>query len=317
MSFLEEIKQAIGLEGTSNRAIRLAYGPGAFQFGDLRLPAGPGPGPHPTVVLIHGGYWRARYGLKLMTGLAKDLAARGYAAWNIEYRRIGNPGGGWPGTFLDVAQATDYLREIAPTYALDLKRVVPIGHSAGGHLALWLAGRPRIPAGDPLAGSNLKEDLHPCGENSVPVGARVVGSGREGLYGTLSGGQVCPLVPAGAISLAGVVDLALAWQLHLSMDAVVELLGGTPDEVPERYAATSPAVLLPLGVPQVLFHGTADVHVPIEVSQAYAKAALAANDPVTYIELPGVDHFDVITPGSGAWTKTIEALQELLGQQAS
>ncbi len=245
-----------------------------------------------------------------MTGLAKDLAARGYAAWNIEYRRVGNPGGGWPGTFLDVAQAADYLREIAPGYALDLKRVVPIGHSAGGHLALWLAGRPRIPAGDPLAGSNLKEDLHPCGENSVPVGARVVGSGGEGLYGR-------PLVPAGAISLAGVVDLALAWQLHLSMDAVVELLGGTPDEVPERYAATSPAVLLPLGVPQVLFHGMADVHVPIEVSRTYAKAALAANDPVTCNELPGVDHFDVITPGSGAWAKTIEALQELLGQQAS
>ncbi len=294
------------LEGTSNRAIRLAYGPGAFQFGDLRLPTGPGP--HPTVVLIHGGYWRSRYGLKLMTGLAKDLAARGYAAWNIEYRRVGNSGGGWPGTFLDVARAADYLREIAPHYALDLRRVVPIGHSAGGHLALWLAGRPRIPAGDPLAGSNLKEALHPCGENSVPVGARVVGSGREGLYGTLSGGQVCPLVPAGAISLAGVVDLALAWQLHLSMDAVVELLGGTPDEVPERYAATSPAALLPLGVPQVLFHGTADVHVPIEVSRTYAKAALAANDPVTYIELPGVDHFDVIDPRSGAWAKTIEAL---------
>jgi acetyl esterase/lipase len=278
MSFLEEIKQAIGLEGASNRAIRLAYGPGAFQFGDLRLPVGPGP--HPTVVLIHGGYWRSRYGLKLMTGLAKDLAARGYAAWNIEYRRVGNSGGGWPGTFLDVAQATDYLREIAPTYALDLKRVVPIGHSAGGHLALWLAGRPRIPAGDPLAGSSLK--------------AVVAGEG--------------PLVPAGSISLAGVVDLALAWQLHLSMDAVVELLGGTPDEVPERYAATSPAALLPLGVPQVLFHGTADVHVPIEVSQAYVKAAQAANDPVTYIELLGVDHFDMINPGSGAWAKTIEAL---------
>jgi len=179
-----------------------------------------------------------------------------------------------------VARAADYLREIAPTYALDLQRVVPIGHSAGGHLALWLAGRPRIPAGDPLAGSSLK----------------VAGAG-EG-----------PLVPIGAISLAGVVDLALAWQLHLSMDAVVELLGGTPDEVPERYATTSPAALLPLGVPQLLFHGTADVHVPIEVSRAYAKAARAANDPVQYIELPGVDHFDVINPGSRAWAKTIEAL---------
>jgi acetyl esterase/lipase len=282
MSFLEKIRQAIGLQGTSHRAIRLAYGPGAFQFGDLHLPAGPGP--HPTVVLIHGGYWRARYGLKLMTRLARDLAARGYAAWNIEYRRVGNPGGGWPGTFLDVARAADYLREIAPTYVLDLKRVVPIGHSAGGHLALWLAGRPRIPAGDPLAGSSIKESN--------------AGNG--------------PLVPAGAISLAGVVDLAMAWQRHLSMDAVVALLGGTPDQVPERYAATSPAALLPLGVPQVLFHGTADRDVPIEVSQAYARAALTANDPVTYIELPGVNHFEVINPGSAAWERIVESLVNCL-----
>src|SRR5215813_14060546 len=125
MSFLEENKRAIGVEGTSHRAIRLAYGPGAFQYGDLRLPTGPGP--HPIVMLIHGGYWRSRYGLKLMTELAKDLAARGYAAWNIEYRRVGNPGGGWPGTFLDVARAIDYLREIAPLYALDLQQIVPIG----------------------------------------------------------------------------------------------------------------------------------------------------------------------------------------------
>ena len=300
------------LQATSNRAIRLAYGPGAFQFGDLRLPGGPGP--HPTVVLIHGGYWRSRYGLKLMTGLAKDLAARGYAAWNIEYRRVGNPGGGWPGTFLDVARATDYLREIATGYALDLRRVVPIGHSAGGHLALWLAGRPRIPAGDPLAGSSLKEALHPSGGKSVPVesvpvGARAVEGGGEGLYGRPYGR---PLVPAAAISLAGVVDLELAWQLHLSMDAVVELLGGTPDQVPERYAATSPAALLPLGVPQVLFHGTADIHVPIEVSQAYAQAALAAKDPVTYIELPGVDHFDLINPRSGAWESIVASLKDIL-----
>jgi acetyl esterase/lipase len=278
MSFLEDIKQTIGLQSPANRAIRLAYGPEALQFGDLRLPSGAGP--HPTVVLIHGGYWRARYGLKLMTGLAKDLAARGYAAWNIEYRRVGDPGGGWPETFLDVARATDYLREIAPTYALDLQRVVPIGHSAGGHLAFWLAARPRIPAGDMLAGTSIK-----------------AGHTDDG-----------PLVPAGAISMAGVVDLMMAWQLHLSMDAVVGLLGGTPREVPERYATTSPASLLPLGVQQVLFHGTNDVHVPIEISQTYTKAAQAANDPVTYIELPGVDHFDLIDPRSGAWEKIIEAL---------
>src|SRR5579859_698843 len=157
--------------------LRLAYTTGEDQFGELYLPTTPGP--YGVAMLIHGGYWRARFGLDLMHELAEDLAKRGIAAWNIEYRRVGNPGGGWPGTFLDVARAADYLREIAPTYALDLQRIVPIGHSAGGHLALWLAGRPRIPAGDPLAGSSLK----------------VAGAG-EG-----------PLAPSGSISLAGVVDL--------------------------------------------------------------------------------------------------------------
>ncbi len=92
MSFLDRIKQSIGLRSTSSEAIRLVYGPETLQFGDLYLPAGSGP--HPTVILIHGGYWRARYGLNLMAGLAEDLTVRGFAAWNIEYRRVGNPGGG-------------------------------------------------------------------------------------------------------------------------------------------------------------------------------------------------------------------------------
>ncbi len=207
--------------------LRLAYGRGKFQFGELYLPGEAGP--YPVAILIHGGYWRAHYALDLMNGLGEDLAARGIAAWNIEYRRAGNPGGGWPGTFLDVARAADYLREIAASYELDRSRVVPIGHSAGGHLALWLAARSRIPA---------RSSISPRGQ---------------------------PLPLAGAISLAGVLDLQLAYQLHLSNDAVVELLGATPDKVPERYAAASPAALLPLGVSQVLIHGTADEHVPIRV----------------------------------------------------
>jgi len=282
MSLLDRIKQSIGLRSTANTAIRLVYGPETLQFGDLYLPAGSGP--HPTVILIHGGYWRARYGLNLMTGLAEDLTARGFAAWNIEYRRVGNPGGGWPGTFLDVARATDYLHIVESTYDLDLERVVPIGHSAGGHLAFWLAARPRISVEDPLAGTSI------------------------------NGGQAHngPLIPRGAISLAGVLDLMLAWQLHLSNDAVVDLLGGTPSEVPERYPSASPAALLPLGIPQVLIHGTEDPNVPLEVSQAYAAAAKTANDQVTLIVLPGIDHFDVINARSAAWAKTIEALQALL-----
>src|SRR5258708_14982872 len=114
------------LSGAST--IRLAYGAEPLQFGELYLPDNAGP--HPVVILIHGGYWRARYGLDLMTGLAEDLAARGYAAWNIEYRRVGDPGGRWPGTLLDVAFAADYLRLLATTYALDLQRVVSLRHSA-------------------------------------------------------------------------------------------------------------------------------------------------------------------------------------------
>lgn len=282
MSLLDRIKQSLGSRSTSNKAIRLAYGPESLQFGDLYLPTGPGP--HPTIILIHGGYWRARYGLDLMTGLAEDLTARGLAAWNIEYRRVGNPGGGWPGTFLDVARATDYLQLIESTYALDLARVIPIGHSAGGHLAFWLAARPHIPEGNPLAGASIKD-------NDTQTG---------------------PLTPQAAISLAGVLDLMMAWRLHLSTDAVVELLGGTPADVPERYKAASPAALLPLGIPQILIHGTQDSNVPLEISQSYAAAAKAAGDHVTLIELPAVDHFAVINPHTTAWTTTINALQRLL-----
>src|SRR6266496_3693857 len=140
-----------------SRTIHLPYGSEALQFGELHLPGDTGP--YPFVILIHGGFWRAQYCYTLMTCLAEDLAKRGIAAWNIEYRRIGDPGGGWPATLLDVARAADCVRILAPTYALDLDRVVTMGHSAGGHLALWLAARGRVPA---------QSDIAPVGE-SLPL----------------------------------------------------------------------------------------------------------------------------------------------------
>lgn len=264
------------------RPRRLAYGPGPLQFGELRVPNGPGP--HPGVILIHGGFWRAQYGYALMDGLADDLAARGIASWNIEYRRVGDPGGGWPNTLLDVAAAADHLLTLAPRYALDLKRIAAIGHSAGGHLALWLAGRSHLSKVGPLASA----------------------------AGPLKAGERQRIPLAGVISLAGVNDLALGWRLDLGDNAVGALLGGSPDEVPERYAAVSPAALLPLGLPQVLVHGTADNRVPLRLSQEYAQAASAAGDQVNLIELAGADHFALIAPHSVAWARTVEALQDLL-----
>ncbi len=260
---------------SGNHVLRLPYGQEALQFGKLHLPANAGP--HPVVILIHGGFWHRPYDYTLMTGLADDLVRQGIAAWNIEYRRIGDAGGGWPRTMLDVAKATDFVRTLAPTYHLDLERVVPIGHSAGGQLSLWLAARPNIPANSELA---LAKSY--------------------------------PLSLIGTVSLAGVSDLNLSTRMNLGSGAATELLGGSPAQVPERYAAASPAALLPLNVKQVLVHGTIDDRVPYEMSYVYTKAAQTAGDEVTLITLDGVDHFALIEPDSEAWAKTTEALKELM-----
>ncbi len=261
-----------------SQVARLPYGEDTSQFGELHLPNRPGP--HPVAIVIHGGFWRAAYGYTLMTGLAEDLAQRGIVAWNIEYRRVGDPQGGWPNTLLDVAAAADYLNSIASHYDLDLRRVVTVGHSAGGHLALWLAARPHIPQDSILA----RGQAH----------------------------QQEPLTITGAVSQAGVVDLERGWSMNLGNGAVAELLGGSSSAVPERYATASPAALLPLGVPQVLIHGTADDRVPFEISSAYAAKAQAAGDVIQLITLPGEDHFALINTFSTAWAKTVQAIQQLL-----
>jgi acetyl esterase/lipase len=255
---------------------RIAYGSGVQQFGELRLP--PGAGPHPVAIGIHGGFWRARYDLAHFGHVCAALTAGGVATWNIEYRRLGDPGdpgGGWPGTFLDVARAADYLRELAPTYHLDLGRTISIGHSAGGQLAMWLAGRHRV--------------------------------ARESAIWTAD-----PLPLRAAVSLAGVLDLARAEELRLSENVTRQLLGGTPAEVPERYAAASPIPLLPLGVRQLVVSGTNDDTVPFEIAEGYARAAVAAGDPATLLALPGAGHFELIDPESVVWPSVFAAVLNMV-----
>jgi acetyl esterase/lipase len=252
---------------------RIAYGKEPHQFGDLRLP--PGPGPHPVAVMVHGGFWRAKYDLEHVGHLCADLARRGYATWSLEYRRVGNEGGGWPGTFTDVARGTDFLTTLAQSYPLSLSRVVFMGHSAGGHLALWLAARRQILPSEPLY--------------------------TEGA-----------LMPRGVVVLAGVVDLERAYELRLSNGIVEEFLGGTPAQVPERYRLGSSAALAPIRVKQILIHGTEDEPVPASISSDYQARATALGDPVRLISLPGAGHFELINPLSKEWPQVVEAIASLI-----
>ena len=252
---------------------RLHYGPDPLQFGDLRLPHGAGP--HPVAIVLHGGFWRSRYTLEYTGHLCVALAQAGIATWNLEYRRIGNPGGGWPGTFLDVAMGADHVRALAGKYPLNLKNVISLGHSAGGHLAVWLAARHKIPPGDTLASAN-------------------------------------PIALRGAVPLAGVVDLRRAWELRLSDGVVAELMGGPPDKLSQRYHAGSPIELVPLGGRVRLLHGTEDSVVPIEISNGYQKAASRAGDDARLVVLPGADHFAAVDPRSEHWHVVEETVKDLV-----
>ncbi len=256
----------------------LAYGTAPQQFGELRLPE-QGKGPFPVMVLIHGGCWLAEYDYVYMTRLAAWLAQRGVATWTIEYRRVGDDGGGWPGSFQDVAAAADALRGIARNAPLDLKRVYSGGHSAGGQLALWLAARSKLKAGSPLHAQD-------------------------------------PLPIRGVLGLAAITDLdqyriGPADSCHASVD---QLMGGTPEIVAERYAQASPLRLLPLGVPQIFIQGRRDPIVDPASVSAYVAAAKKAGDQASELVLPGAGHFETAVPYPVTEKAFRTALGRLLGQ---
>jgi acetyl esterase/lipase len=252
---------------------RIAYGRDASQYADLYLPA-PGVARKPgTAVIIHGGFWQATYGLDLGAPLAADLAARGWAAWNLEYRRLGN-GGGWPQTFQDIAAGIDALADAPPDAALDLARVTAIGHSAGGQLAVWAAGRALLPAQAP--------------------GARP----RVAL--------------TSVVSQAGVLDLSRAARESVGGTAATSLMGGRPEAVPERYAVGDPQLRLPLAVPVLCLHSPSDSNVPFNQSADYVGAAVAAGAQATLRTTSG-DHFSLIDPQSADWAIVVDALPGLLG----
>ncbi|MBL7632625.1 alpha/beta hydrolase [Frankia sp. CN6] len=248
------------------------YGRGVDQFGELWLPEDGIP-TVATVILVHGGFWRARYSLSLAWPLAADLAARGYAVWNLEYRRVGL-GGGWPATFTDVAAGIDALAGVAADGpSLDLSRVVAVGHSAGGHLAAWAAGRAALPPGAPGAGPRV--------------------------------------ALAGVVAQAGVLALAAAARAGIGHTAVTDLMGGGPDDLPDRYRLADPSAAPPTGVPVLCVHARADDEVPFEQSARYVTAVTRAGGTARLLEAPG-DHYTLIDPATPDWALVVGALAELV-----
>jgi acetyl esterase/lipase len=243
---------------------RLAYGSDPNQFLDLRLPKAKGP--YPLAINIHGGFWRAKYNLEHTGHLCAALTAKGQATANLEYRRVGNDGGGWPGTFADIRSAYSYLVQNAHQHNLDANKIVVMGHSAGGQLALCLAAHERT--------------------------------------------------VTGVVSLAGVLNLQRAYELHLSNDAVVEFLHGKPAEVPDHYREADPTQLSIPQARQWIVQGLSDDVIPPAISSDYAAAKQKRIgkeiENVHLLEISGADHFALIDPRNQAWKQVEQTVQELL-----
>lgn len=258
----------------------IPYGDDAMQKIDVWLPAG-ADRPFPTILMVHGGCWTTSIADRsLMNWIADDLRKSGIAVWNIDYRGVDRTGGGYPGTFLDAAKAADTLQAQAAKYHLDTKRIVAVGHSAGGHLALWLAGRPNLPKASPLHSAK-------------------------------------PLRIAHVISLGGLPDLeatAASPDNGCGVDVVGQLVGTPSRGRPDVYADTSVPRLLPLRVPQDLVNGARDSIIPIRLGIGYEAQAKKSGDTVALHIIPDTGHVELIAPDSAAWAETKRLIAAAFGR---
>jgi acetyl esterase/lipase len=259
---------------------QIAYGKEALNYGELWLPPAGTRGPLPVVVLIHGGCWLAELpGPELVAFLADDLRRHGVAVWSLTYRRVGHRGGGYPGTFNDVADGVAHLRAIAGKFDLDLNRAVVTGHSAGGHLALWVAAQPRIPAASALKRDQAVNFKAVVGIAAIPDLAHFARAGAH----ACGDDTVARLVDAAARTSAG-------------------------GAASSPFRDTSPAEMLPLGVRQILIHGVYDGIVPPAIGLRYQTRAKEKGESVELITLENAGHFELIAPWTDAGKVVVEKI---------
>lgn len=242
------------------------YGEDNLQFGELRLPAGQGP--HPVMALIHGGCWLSEFTIAHIRKLAAAFTAAGIATWTMEYRRVGDPGGGWTGTFDDIANGFDHLVTLARQHDLDLNRVITAGHSAGGQLAIWLANRPAE--------------------------------------------WIAKLKPTAVLALAPAADLVFLHQHGECCDAVHQLMGGSPEQYPQRYELGSGTARLPLDIPQYIVLGAHDANWT-PVGRRYIESARRQGNDPQVINAGESGHFEMIDPDSTTWPLVLQAARAALG----
>ena len=251
---------------------RIPYGDDPLQFGDLRIPEGEGP--HPVIIFIHGGQWKAEFDISHSDKMTDGLTRFGFATWSLEYRRIGNDGGGWPGTFLDIGAGADHLRSIADEYKLDLDRVIAMGHSAGGHLAIWLASRAIIPV-----------------ESAIHTDD--------------------PITIHGVLGLAPAADLTALHVTEFCGEIIDALMGGSPQDVPEHYRWGDPMQISPDKTRKLLVLGNHD-SVWSPFGQSYYDKALWRGDHIRITIAQDSGHFELIDPDHDTFNIVLAAMQMVL-----
>ena len=256
----------------------ITYGDDPLQRIDLWLPERQGP--HPVVLMIHGGCWLTEVADRsIMNWIANDLKARGIAVWNIDYRGV-DRGGGYPATYRDVAAAADLLAADGARYGLKTDRIVIVGHSAGGHLGLWLAARTALPATSPLHAA-------------------------------------APMRPATVISQGGIPDLraiARAVGHGCGTEGAVGMAGTATADRPDIYADTSPPDMPVSGVEEIQVNGDVDPIAPPAFAADYATRRKAKGQAVRSITVPHTGHVELITPDSKAWAEQVRMIEQALGR---